>query len=98
MIIKLPVNNGERVAQLERKLAEYEERIKNPNYYGRSGIKAKVLAELLEKKEVDSEEFYPRLKSEISGVNTSDFEIVCLVIDDYCKTGGANYKDGTGLK
>jgi len=92
--------------QLEDKLAEYRQRAMHKDVVflapeQKQGIlcKIEVLAELLRKGKVQTREFGRQLAKKYgSGFDFRACNTAFGVIDDYCKTGGANVVGGTGLR
>ena len=104
--IQLPEDKA-LVMQLTLKLAEYEGRLEaHGGQGGRRGIidswcKIVVLRRLLEKGEVDFQDFYLKLFEEGALVYSVEFWDCFLnaftVIRDYCEAGGCHIQGGTGL-
>ena len=99
-IISLPDDKA-RQKQLQRKLKEYQERMqpyRAPELQMENICKIAVLERLLRDGQVNTWDFSLELAKEHgSEFNPYDFSLACAVIDDYCKTGGANLSGGTGL-
>ena len=99
--IVLPADET-RIRQLHDKLVEYRGRIDPKRPYGPqvgAYYKRAVLSQLLSRGEVDIQQ----LRRDMVGVHGSAFDEgafknACGVIDDYCRTGGANVRSGTSLK
>jgi hypothetical protein len=97
-VIVLP---SEKREQLEKKLLEYSGRLdpyKAPELQMDTLCKIEVLRRLLKEGTINTED----LKKEMartygSGFSEGAFLNACNVIEDYCLTGGANLKGGTGL-
>lgn len=99
-IISLP-NDETRREQVQKKLKEYRGRMqpyRAPELQMENICKIAVLERLLRDGQVNTWDFSRKLAEEYgSGFNSNDFSLACAVIDDYCKTGGANLRGGTGL-
>lgn len=99
-IISLP-NDETRRKQLQKKLEEYRRRMqpyRAPELQMENICKIAVLEKLLQNGQVNAWDFSREMAREYGpGFNTNDFSLACTVIDDYCKTGGANLRGGTGL-
>jgi len=102
-VIRLP-DDETRVEQLKRKLAEYKERLRKhpfraPEQQMDTICKIAILERLLEKKEASTWELSRELAKQYgSGFSGDWFNNACTVISDYCQTGGAHVRGGTGLK
>ena len=103
-IIKLP-KDAERVKQLQNKLEEYRKRLKNyDDPYIQMDIisKIEILEQVLEQGQINVENIIPKIinkyksKFDLKLLGYS-FINACVVIDDYCQTGGENILGGTGL-
>jgi len=97
--IILPENKELR-EKLERKLKEYETRVKNADKErARIGAQNKiaVLKELLSNGIVEAAVLKKRVIQE-EWFDEDKFENAMWVINDYCETGGENVVGGTGLK
>ena len=103
-IIKLP-KDAERVKQLQNKLEEYRKRLKNyDDPYIQMDIisKIEILEQVLEQGQINVENIIPKIinkyksKFDLKLLGYS-FINACVVIDDYCQTGGKNILGGTGL-
>lgn len=107
-IIELPKDEA-RVSLLDSKLIEYIERLRklreeNPYKPPESLIfidleyKIAILGSLLENGSVNTHNISRELNKKFNGFDKARFENACMVIDDYCKTGGEQTRGGTGLK
>jgi hypothetical protein len=98
VFIKLPADTV-RVAQLQRKLEEYKQRLeaekKRGDNYGDTMCKISVLSTLLTDHQASFDEV--RSKLEIAGESVYRLEVAFHVISDYCFTGGEHVFGGTGL-
>lgn len=99
-IIILPEDKKRR-QQLKNKLEEYEKRIsphRHPGLQMHAICKKIILERLLKEGEINTWNLSLEMaKTYGSDFNLDDFNDACGVIDDYCQTGGANVKGGTGL-
>lgn len=94
--ITLP-DNSAHIEQLRKKLYEYRGRIKR---HRRTSTchKEFILARLLENIAVDTLQLREIMIGEFgSSFSQDEFENACIVIEDYCATGGLNVEGGTGL-
>jgi len=99
-IIELPEDET-RKRQLEEKLQEYYSRIHlyiAPESQMDAICKAAVLERLLRNGSVDIAALRQELEKKFgTGFQLLSFINACLVIQDYCLTGGKNTRGGTGL-
>ncbi|MCH7759007.1 hypothetical protein IID20_01480 [Patescibacteria group bacterium] len=103
-IIKLP-KDAERVKQLQNKLEEYRKRLKNyDDPYIQMDIisKIEILEQVLEQGQINVENIIPKIINKYKSkfdlkLLSYSFINACVVIDDYCQTGGKNILGGTGL-
>lgn len=99
-IISLPSDEARR-KQLQKKLEEYRGRMQPyhaPELQMENICKIAVLERLLRDGQVNAWDFSRELAEEYdSGFDSNDFSLACAIIDDYCKTGGANLRGETGL-
>lgn len=103
-IINLP-KDAKQIKQLQNKLEEYYQRLKEydvPNARLDLIPKIEVLKQVLEQGQVNVEEMalvvINKYQSEFDlNLLTYCFINACVVIDDYCQTGGKNIFGGTGL-
>ena len=108
-VIRLP-RDKKRVADLQKKLAEYQRRrsdhlsrmdaYKAPEIWfdTDSEHKIAVLSELIKKGRIGTWALSRRLVERFGiHFDVGAYERACTVIEDYCKTGGANVRGGTGL-
>ena len=97
-----------RKEQLQKKLEEYWERLDLPRYasYRTSTLmKIEILSRMLEEGEIFTDGLLEELKKKYAGSTEFGHEIAtelifadaCVVINDYCTTGGVNILGGTGL-
>lgn len=100
-----------RKKQLERKLEEYEQRLKKQEgefafshpdmrlkYTARSRYRMYVLKELLENNKVDTYALSRNIAEKEGGLfDVEAFDEACTIIEDYVKTGGVSLRGGTGL-
>jgi len=97
-VIVLP---SEKREQLEKKLLEYKERLdpyKAPELQMDTLCKIEVLKRLLKEGTINAEDLKKEMAQTYgSGFSEGTFLNACNVIEDYCLTGGANMKGGTGL-
>lgn len=99
-IIVLP-DSKERQEQLKAKLKEYQGRIdpyRHPALQMGAICKKTVLERLLKDGKINTWELSEEM-SKTYGLDfdAESFDNACAVIKDYCKTGGAHTKGGTGL-
>lgn len=90
-----------RKKQLQNKLKEYRgrmDRYQAPELQMGVICKIAVLERLLRDGQVNTWDL-SREMADIygSGFRTREFNVACMVIEDYCKTGGMNLSGGTGL-
>lgn len=100
MKIVLPKDET-RLQQLRDKYAEYRARIdpnRDPKDQMGALCKRTVLANLLSEGEVETDEIRERMRK-VHGDTFDEraFANACGVIDDYCRTGGAHIRGGTGF-
>lgn len=108
--IVLPTDEA-RVLALKNKFVEYIKRMEvrkreNPymhpdlfnQTYSHALYKMLILGRLLDKKEINTEEFSSEIKEKLGFLAEDGYSDAVGVISDYCLTGGKNTYDGTGLK
>ncbi|MFH1780784.1 MAG: hypothetical protein ABH841_02170, partial [Candidatus Nealsonbacteria bacterium] len=62
-----------------------------------TAYKIVILERLLRDGQVKISELVREMSEIYANFNIDNFQDACAVIDDYCKTGGKNLFDGTGL-
>lgn len=99
-VIILPEDPNRR-RQLEAKLEEYKGRLdsdRHPGLQMRGICKKMILERLLRDGQVKTWDFSLELEKTYGPYfDLCDFDMACAVIKDYCETGGANARGGTGL-
>jgi len=90
-----------RKKQLQNKLKEYKGRMdphRAPELQMGTICKIAVLERLLRDRRVNTWDFSKEMVDIYgSGFRMREFNVACAVMEDYCKTGGANLSGGTGL-
>ena len=100
-VIVLPKDKT-RQSQLRAKTKEYKERLQSSRFTPaeKMGIRYRIiiLERLLKNREVSTWEISQEM-AKIPDLDFNDiyFDRACAIIEDYCKTGGANLIGGTGL-
>ncbi|MDP3999665.1 MAG: hypothetical protein Q8P76_03690 [bacterium] len=99
-VIVLP-KDEERKQRLTRKREEYRHRLDNPDFSGYKNemlCRIEVLDRLLADGRAVTKDILNKLVKQYgSEVNLDDFDSSCVIIEDYCETGGAKVRGGTGL-
>lgn len=99
-VIFLPMDEV-RKQQFRDKLTEYKGRMHPycaPEMQMNTICKINVMERLLRDGQVNTWELSREMVETYGNIDVNEFNNACDIIDDYCKTGGANIHGGTGLK
>ncbi|NQT50111.1 hypothetical protein HQ571_05440 [Candidatus Kuenenbacteria bacterium] len=98
-VIELPVDDL-KVRELQAKRDDYLERLKthkSEQYRLDLTYRIELIESLLREKRVETWDFCHLIVTREGSINGQAFDNACAVVDDYCKTGGAQTIRGRGF-